>query len=446
MTSGDTLRDFAIKVDHIGGSQGELPVLLWAYLNGQSGKLKTGNYDFGSHTTTAKILNKVVDGDVAEISIALRPIAYEKEATFVTNAGDDRIFVTTLGGQIYLSSGQPDTPWSIFLDIGELMCPADLEGIFSMAFHPQFPTVPYFYIFYVEGPKCKSVVARYMVSLDNPNIADPTSGVKLLSFDAEVAHHGGQVAFGPDGYLWISVGYGTNGGGDPYCYSQRTDTLRGKLLRIDVNQNVNKSPYYGIPVDNPFIGNGDPPDEVFGLGLRVPWRFSFDHKDGRLFLTDVGEADYEELNIVSTGTAEPVNFGWRVKEGPSCFEPPANADACPTTTPLCDDPSLTNPAYSYSHKHGCSITGGYVYRGRKIPALVGKYVFADYCVGDIWVLEEDNSGNWKRRTILETDNFVISFGEDSEGELYVVYGYVKGFGSVYDGQLSVVKIEPAADK
>ena len=145
-----------------------------------------------------------------------------------------------------------------------------------------------------------------------------------------------------------------------------------------------------------------------------------------------------------------------MKEGPSCFTPTWIASInleCPTTTPSCDDPSFTNPTYSYDHKHnvpgvgeaGCSITGGYVYRGRKIPELVGKYVFSDYCIGDIWVLEEDSSGNWKRRTILETDNFVISFGEDSEGELYVVYGFVNSFDSVYDGQLNVVKIEPAVE-
>ena len=439
-------------------------------------------------------------------SIKLSPIAKVKDATFVTHSGDDRIFITTLDGRIYTSTGKPNEPLKEFLDISRLTCnvahpaPHGLEGIYSMAFHPQYPKVPYFFLFYVDA-SCKSVIARYQLSTEDPTVADPSTGVVLLQVSVEWVHHGGQVAFGPDGYLWASFG---DGGPIPDidCKAQRLDTLRGKLIRIDVNQNINKPPYYGIPPDNPFVrqdegvwnhlrsffglfGETDnvenQAEEIFALGLRAPWRFSFDHQDGRLFIADVGESSWEEVDVISLEkTSRPINFGWRMQEGRQCnaFDPVALG--CSSKAPRCteyeeedlayladigpeaentkrikelmhslkadtDDsvPVLTSPVYTYGHgMGGCSITGGYVYRGSKIPDLVGKYIFSDYCKGEIWVLDECAEGIWKRRTLFETGEPVISFGQDAYGELYAVFGYFTGEASAYSGENTLFRIEP----
>ena len=214
-------------------------------------------------------------------------------------------------------------------------------------------------------------------------------------------HNGGQLQFGPDGFLYIDMGDGGSGG-DPFNNGQNIDTLLGALLRIDIN---NGFPFT-IPEDNSFVGI-DGADEIYAYGLRNPWRFSFDRLNDRLFLADVGQNRFEEVDIIEPG----MNYGWNIKEGNNCFS---------LMIAECNQPWLTPPIIDYSHNEGSSITGGYVYRGSEIPELFGAYIFGDFVTGKIWIAREDNTGLWSK-TLLFDDLFpVSSFGEDEEGELYIL--------------------------
>ena len=206
---------------------------------------------------------------------------------------------------------------------------------------------------------------------------------------------------------------------DPNCYAQRKDSLLGKMLRLDVRQNLNQAPYYGIPATNPFTAANDPtnqvPDEIWALGLRNPWRFSFDRTTRDLFIADVGQDDYEEIDLQRAETPGGRNFGWKIMEWFHCN---SNA-ACPAGTPSCNAPELTLPIHEYSHATGeCSVTGGYVYRGARIPQLAGRCVFGDYCSGSVRTLAETSPGVWQTQPLLAAGSGLTSFGEDSNGELY----------------------------
>ena len=341
--------------------------------------------------------------------------------TAITHAGDGRLFLTLQGGRILILENGLVLP-TPFLDVSALITCCGERGLLSTAFHPDYAQNGFFYIDYTDA-QGDTVIARYTVSGD-PNVADASSGVTLLTIDQPFANHnGGQLQFGPDGFLYIGMGDGGSAN-DPNCFAQRREPqagrqdLLGKLLRIDVNQNVGTPPYYGIPEGNPFVGNGGP-DEAWAIGLRNPWRFSFDRSTGDLLIGDVGQGAVEEIDFQPQASAGGENYGWKMMEGTDCTN---NTASCPADTPPCDSPELTLPILEYDHTNGrCSVTGGYIYRGLHIPGLHGRYVYGDYCSGEVWAGFHDASG-WSTELLpIQTDS-LTTFGQDIDEELYVGTG------------------------
>ncbi len=321
---------------------------------------------------------------------------------YVTHAGDGsgRLFVVEQTGRILIvRDGRVVRP--PFLSIRNRTDFGGERGLLSVAFHPNYENNGRFFVNYTQGPNLRSIIAEYHVSPDNPDLADPTETRLLTIPDPYGNHNGGLNMFGPDGMLYIGLGDGGSGG-DPLNNGQRLDTLWGKVLRIDVD---GASPY-AVPPDNPFVGTPNARGEIWAYGLRNPWRFSFDRCTGRLFLADVGQYSWEEVDIITKGG----NYGWRIMEGNHCFNPPEG----------CDPTGLTLPIVEYSHSFGCSVTGGYVYRRRRNPNLVGRYVFGDYCSGLIWALTETVPGTWTMNQLLDSSLAISSFGEDERSNLYVV--------------------------
>ncbi len=337
--------------------------------------------------------------------------------TGITHAGDSRLFVTLRNGRILIRENgalraQP------FLDVGSLITTAGEGGLLSTAFHPGYRTNGFFFLNYTNTSG-HTVIARYKVSGNDPNRADPASGWILMVIEQPFSNHnGGQIQFGADGYLYIGMGDGGSAF-DPACRAQKPGELLGKMLRIDVDQNVNTPPFYGIPADNPFRGPGDPADEVWASGFRNPWRFSFDRQTGDLWIGDVGQNQREEIDFQPANSRGGENYGWKVMEGTLCL----SADACPASTPGCNSQAFTPPVLEYSHDGHCSITGGYVYRGSRIDSLKGAYVFGDFCSGVIWAAFRQGSGFTIRTVPAQLGN-LTTFGEDSAGELYA--GTVNG--------------------
>lgn len=332
----------------------------------------------------------------------------------VTHAGDSRLFVTLRPGRIVIVQGESLLPQP-FLDIRDRVNSNGFEqGLLSVAFHPRYSENGFFFVNYTNLAG-NTVIERYQVSAGNPNQADLGSRRTLMTIEQPFNNHnGGQIQFGPDGYLYIGMGDG-GGAFDQACRAQKTDTLLGKMLRIDVDQNVGTAPFYGIPADNPFRGPGDPADEVWATGLRNPWRFSFDRETGDLWIGDVGQAQREEIDFQSAGSAGGQNYGWKVMEGTRC----SNRDNCPASVPACDSPAFTDPVLEYDHEAGCSVTGGYVYRGASLPQLRGTYFFGDFCTGQIWGAARQGNGFVVRR-LAETVGSFTSFGENQAGELFLV--------------------------
>jgi glucose/arabinose dehydrogenase len=351
----------------------------------------------------------------APVSLIFDTLATGLDApSFVTHAGDDRLFITLLPGQVLIYEGGAVLP-TPFLDIGNKVGTQSFEqGLFSIAFHPDYASNGFFYVNYTDTFG-DTVIERYEASA-NPDLADPDSAALLLHIDQpEANHNGGQLQFGPDGFLYTAMGDG-GGSGDPNCLAQNDATLHGKMLRIDVDQNVDAPPHYGIPPGNPFVGPGNPADEVWAEGFRNPWRFSFDRLTGALFVADVGQDTLEEVNYVAPGDPGARNFGWKIMEGTSCF----SSAGCPGTTPPCDSPLFTDPIAAYGHANGnCSVTGGYAYRGSLAPSLTGSYVYADFCSGRLWIARQ-NDGQWSSDLLPPKIFVVTSFGEDAGGELYLV--------------------------
>ena len=229
-------------------------------------------------------------------------------------------------------------------------------------------------------------------------------------------HNGGQLAFGPDGYLYVGMGDGGSAN-DPMCNGQRDESLLGKILRIDVDANAGSAPFYGIPPDNPFAAPGGARDEIWAKGLRNPWRFSFDRSTGDLFIGDVGQGAREEIDFQAAGAPGGRNYGWKVMEGTICGA--GGTSGCPGGVPACNSPVLALPILEYSHSGGdCSVTGGYVYRGRQFPGLVGTYLYGDYCTGKIWGAT-NAAGSWSSRLFTRRASNLTTFGEDASGELYL---------------------------
>lgn len=307
----------------------------------------------------------------------------------LTHAGDDRLFVIEQGGRIriVMSDGQVlPTP---FLDIdARINSDANERGLLGLAFHPNYAENGYFYVNYSDNSG-DTRLSRFSVSESDPNIADPDSEVILLTENQPFSNHnGGHVAFGPDGYLYTGLGDGGSGG-DPDNYAQNRQTFLGKMLRIDVD---NGDPY-AIPPDNPFANDDFTLDEIWALGLRNPWRFSFDRETGDLWIGDVGQNAWEEIDFQPANSPGGENYGWRCYEGNTAY----NLSQCGGIT------DLTDPIHVYQNNFstGCSVTGGYVYRGSEFPKLQGFYLYTDYCSGRIWTLFRNNDGEWQNEGIVE---------------------------------------------
>jgi glucose/arabinose dehydrogenase len=272
-----------------------------------------------------------------------------------------------------------------------------------LAFHPDFATNRRFFVNYtdLEG---NTVVSEFEADERDANTVDPSSELIILTIEQPFANHnGGDLAFGPDGYLWIATGDG-GGGGDPEGNGQNRGTLLGKLLRIDVDRGST----YTIPADNPFASDPATRDEIWALGLRNPWRFSFDRESGDLYVADVGQYNWEEVNFEARSDAGGRNYGWNTMEGSTCYQ-----------TTDCSTDGLALPVAEYSHSAGCSVTGGYVYRGLRSPNLQGVYLYGDFCRGTIWGLGRDTDGSWRNEVLLDTALRISSFGEGEDGELYL---------------------------
>lgn len=326
--------------------------------------------------------------------------------TGIVHAGDGsgRLFVTEQGGRIRIVREGLLLP-SPFLDIADRLSSGGERGLLGLAFPPGFAEKGYFYVNYTRSADGATVISRFFVS-DDPDAALPASEEILLIVAQPFANHnGGQIAFGPDGFLYVGLGDG-GGAGDPLGNGQDAGTLLGTLLRLDV-EGANTP--YGIPADNPFVSDPLAADEIWATGLRNPWRFSFDRLTGDLFLADVGQNTWEEINFQTAASEGGANYGWNIVEGPDCFDPASGCAAPAGHVP---------PVAVYSHDLGCSVTGGYVYRGADHPDLQGLYLYGDFCSGRLWSLRQTEEG-WHNELLSETDFAISAFGEDEAGRLFL---------------------------
>ncbi len=353
--------------------------------------------------------NDHVTEPLPTVHIALEPVAggFDSPLYLTAPPGDtDRLFVVERGGRIkIIKNGQVlGTP---FLDLSAVVTAGSERGLLSMAFHPDYASNGYFYVDYTDADSAASHVVRYTVSSD-PDVADAGSASPVLAVAQPYANHnGGLLQFGPDGMLYVGLGDGGSGG-DPDGNGQNKGTLLGTILRLDVDG----ADPYAVPPDNPFVGEAGARAEIWDYGLRNPWRFSFDRQTGDLYIADVGQNAHEEVDFEPSPSAGGFNYGWNITEGSSCY-----TSGCSTT-------GLTPPVYDYPHTEGCSITGGYVYRGSAAPSLQGRYFFSDYCSGWIRSLRLVGSGTaidlQDHTADVGTLSSVSSFGEDGAGELYVI--------------------------
>lgn len=329
--------------------------------------------------------------------------------TYLTHAGDGsgRLFVTLQPGVVMVFPNHPDAASAdTFLDIRDRVSDkGNEEGLLGLAFDPKYAENGHFYVYYSAAGPRRSVLSRFSVS-PGSTAADPASELVLLKIPQPFSNHnGGQIAFGPDGYLYVGLGDGGRSG-DPFDNGQDRSTLLGSILRIDVGT-VGERGGYGIPPDNPFraAGDGSRP-EIWAYGLRNPWRFSFDLETGDLWVADVGQNQYEEVDLIEPGG----NYGWNVMEGNSCFSPSTG----------CSTEGLIRPVVQYGREDGCSITGGYVYRGSRLPSLRGAYVYGDFCSGRIWALRYDGTVVSEHLELIDSELRISSFGLDESGELYIL--------------------------
>lgn len=317
----------------------------------------------------------------------------------IKNAGDERLFVVEKSGKIKILNQNGSVNSTPFLDIEDRVSTnANERGLLGLAFHPNYPENPFFFVNYTNNSGA-TTISKFSVSA-NQDIANDSETILLEINQPYANHNGGCINFGPDGNLYIGMGDGGSGG-DPQNFSQNTESLLGKMLRINVNSGA-----YSIPENNPYG------DEIWSVGLRNPWKFSFDSLNGDLWIADVGQNEFEEINMVQNNPAN-INYGWRCYEG----NEPYNLSGCP-------EEGLTFPVSTYSHYSSgdfkCSITGGYVYRGNQISGLNGVYFFADYCSGEIGLLSKNENDEWDMSLAFPNINGSwVSFGEDINGELYI---------------------------
>lgn len=347
-------------------------------------------------------------------SLLERPLRLERVFTeitlpnivFLTHASDetDRLFAVLQDGEIAVFPNIPDAQsQTTFLDIRNKVEFDGEEGLLGLAFDPDYRDNGRFYVYYSTSSPRRTILSRFLVSSTDPNRADVGSEKSLLEIEQPYRNHnGGMIAFGPDGYLYVGLGDGGSAG-DPRGNAQNRRALLGSVLRIDVRSDGT----YEIPSDNPFVGGSEGLPEIWAYGLRNPWRFSFDRASGDLWLADVGQSSWEEVNLITSGE----NYGWNRMEGSHCY---------PTGGTGCNQGGLIPPVTEYSHNEGCSVTGGYVYRG-PLSHLQGLYIFGDFCSGTIWGLRYTQSdGATEQAQLMDTSLTISSFGEDKAGELYVL--------------------------
>ncbi len=345
----------------------------------------------------------------------------------IREAGDgtNRLFIVLRHGEIKILNTQTGGLLAQpFLNISSLVDDrAGEQGLLGLAFHPNYRSNGFFYVNYTRDlgdpndpsgdPKDRTVIARYSVPAGNANVANAGSALTVLEIEQDAGNHnGGDIHFGPDGYLYIGMGDG-GGGGDPNNRAQDKSELLGKMLRIDVDapagsfNDCGLNGTYGIPPGNPFAdGAGGDCDETWALGLRNPWRWSFDRSTGDIFIGDVGQSSVEEISF-QPAAAAGLNYGWDCKEGNQSF--PGGS--------TCSGP-LTDPILTYTHSLGCSVTGGYRYRGGYAP-FFGKYVYGDFCTGRIWIATESSPGSWSAIQWMDTAINISTFGEDKNGNIYL---------------------------
>ena len=321
--------------------------------------------------------------------------------------GSNRLYVVEQQGIIYGFENDSKTQErKVFLDIHErVRSQNEEEGLLGLAFHPHYKDNGYFYVDYMADKPLRTVISRFKRSINDPQKADPNSELIILEVEQPyINHNGGQVAFGPDGYLYISFGDG-GAGGDPYNNGQSLKILLGKILRIDVDHpQLGKN--YGIPSDNPFVGHSEALGEIYAFGLRNPWRFSFDPVTKKMWVADVGQNRLEEIDIVDKGK----NYGWNIMEGKSCFNPSTN----------CNEEGLVLPIWDYPRDEGKCVTGGFVYRGKKFPELVGQYIYGDFVSGRLWKMKYDFKHPPVNELMVYAPNlFPSSFGIDKNNEIYI---------------------------
>jgi glucose/arabinose dehydrogenase len=345
--------------------------------------------------------------DAQSVRLSLDPVADIPGSPLgVVDASDGsgRLFVLSQEGQVWIVKGgqRLNTP---FLDISDQITSGGERGLLGLAFHPGYPGNPLLYVDYTDE-QGDTVVSSWSVS-SNGDVADDGSEKILLHVAQPFPNHnGGALQFGPDGFLYISLGDGGSGG-DPQGNGQNPEALLGKILRIDVDH-PSGDRAYGIPANNPFATKDGTRPEIWVTGMRNPWRMSFDRATGDFWIGDVGQGSFEEIDVVRAGSGGGQNFGWNTTEGFHCFR-----------TDDCDQDGLTPPVTEYGHEGNCSVTGGYVYRGREHPELAGGYVFADYCSGRFWAIDSRETEVREPQVVLERGRSISSFGEDANGELYV---------------------------
>jgi glucose/arabinose dehydrogenase len=316
--------------------------------------------------------------------------------------GTGRMLVLEQGGVIWVVEQGNLLP-EPYLDLRDRVgATANERGLLGIALHPRFIENHYFYLNYTDK-QGNTVIGRYTAPDGDANQADPGTEKVLLQVDQPYANHnGGVLAFGPDGYLYIGLGDGGNAG-DPHDNGQSLDTLLGKVLRIDVDNGDT----YAIPSNNPFAAGGGKP-EIWAYGLRNPWRFSFDRLTGDFYIADVGQGAWEEIDFQPANSPGGENYGWNFREGAHEYQgaPPAGT-------------AMVDPVFEYSHGDGCSVTGGFVYRGQSLAEFRGVYLFADYCSGKMWGLVRGADGGWQANELFQTGWNITSFAQDAKGELYV---------------------------
>ena len=355
--------------------------------------------------------------DNYQLSLAFPSLEFEMPVELVSpDDGTDRIFIVEQKGRIIGFKNSPTAKnTSIFLDLVRKVDSGGEKGLLGLAFDPDYKSNGFFYVNYTRSRPLETVISRFKVSASNPDLADADSEEILLRFAQPYSNHnGGKIAFGKDGYLYISTGDGGSGG-DPHNNSQDKKTWLGKILRIDVNS-VSGGKKYDIPDDNPFKNNREGyREEIYAYGLRNAWRFNFDDETGWLWAGDVGQNEIEEIDIIENGG----NYGWRMMEGNKCFKPRN-----------CNKENLVLPIWSYPQgsSTGRSVTGGYVCRDKKLSGLFGKYIYGDFVSGNIWALSYAGKKAVKNELILTLSNGLSSFGEDSRKNLYVL---AYGTGKVY---------------